>query len=570
MATNMETSEIYENMENPRKRVKGTVARFQDLFLKTYTNNYKLLKRFAIFVVLVFYLVYFGFAVHHSVEQAEGLIILTAIAAVLISYAIIRDQYGADIYKDLLRPVFRWMGIQWLWAKWIILPCLLLAVILYIVLDVIQEYNQLQSLSGLVFFIGFLYITSTHPAQIKWRPVLWSLVLQFVLASLVLRWTPGYKAVKWMSNSMVDFINYSMDGSGMVFGDPLQMFHSFTMVGLSSLIFVGAVAGMLYYLGVTQVIAGVLGYLSERTMGTTAIETSGAFSNMFFNYYDVMVVFREYLDKLTKSELHCFLVANHSTFAVYVLSMFVLLGGPHEHLLTATVISSLAAITVAKLNYPETEESKTKTQKQIHAQKSDDMSLITSTVSFAELAGYIAVMITVNNIVFISALEYIRTVITYLGSRVGHENLDYGEIGSYLFYPVAILLGVEADDCQEVGKLLGTKIFSSQLQAFQELGASRRAQRLSERSAAIATYAITGFSGIINMVVAVGVWVIACPRQIREVNRQMLRVLVNANIACFITACIAGILFTPDLPERDSGVSSFLASALGVYYGQSH
>ena len=41
------------------------------------------------------------------------------------------------------------------------------------------------------------------------------------------------------------------------------------------------------------------------------------------------------------------------------------------------------------------------------------------------------------------------------------------------------MIGVDWDDCREVGKLIGIKIFTSELLAFQELGESIQNERLS-------------------------------------------------------------------------------------------
>lgn len=49
------------------------------------------------------------------------------------------------------------------------------------------------------------------------------------------------------------------------------------------LIYIGAVMSILYYLGITQVVAGKLGWFVQLTMGTTAIESLGVGANIFLN-----------------------------------------------------------------------------------------------------------------------------------------------------------------------------------------------------------------------------------------------------------------------------------------------
>jgi len=47
------------------------------------------------------------------------------------------------------------------------------------------------------------------------------------------------------------------------------------------------------------------------------------------------------------------------------------------------------------------------------------------------------------------------------------------EICSYIFWPLAVVMGVEIEDAGEVAKLLGTKIFADEYISFKELGIIR-------------------------------------------------------------------------------------------------
>ena len=73
-----------------------------------------------------------------------------------------------------------------------------------------------------------------------------------------------------------------------------------------------------------------------------------------------MLMLRKFFPLLTDSEFHCFLVGAHSTIAGFAFGLFVLFGVKAQHLLTGAVMSAPAAVAIAKLNYPETQESKLK------------------------------------------------------------------------------------------------------------------------------------------------------------------------------------------------------------------
>ena len=55
--------------------------------------------------------------------------------------------------------------------------------------------------------------------QIKWRPVLWGMGLQFVFALIILRTSQGFTAFKFIGDSVTRFLEYTDVGSAFVFGD---------------------------------------------------------------------------------------------------------------------------------------------------------------------------------------------------------------------------------------------------------------------------------------------------------------------------------------------------------------
>ena len=52
-------------------------------------------------------------------------------------------------------------------------------------------------------------------------------------------------------------------------------------------------------------------------------------------------------------------------------------------------------------------------------------------------------------------------------------------ICSYLFLPLSVIMGVDWEDSREMAKLIGIKVFTSEIIAYQELGRSIDAGRLS-------------------------------------------------------------------------------------------
>ena len=63
---------------------------------------------------------------------------------------------------------------------------------------------------------------------------------------------------------------------------------------------------------------------------------------------------------------------------------------------------------------------------------------------------------------------------------------------------------------------------------------------LQERSRALGTYALCGFCSLSTIAIALGVWEAICPQRKKHFKKMMMQVLMQANISCFTTACVAG------------------------------
>lgn len=57
--------------------------------------------------------------------------------------------------------------------------------------------------------------------QIKLRPVLWGLYIQFVLGLITIRWSVGRSIFKCIGDKVATFLSYSNAGSSFVYGDML-------------------------------------------------------------------------------------------------------------------------------------------------------------------------------------------------------------------------------------------------------------------------------------------------------------------------------------------------------------
>ena len=145
-----------------------------------------------------------------------------------------------------------------------------------------------------------------------------------------------------------------------VFGDLFDRskMSVFIVQSLGNIIFVSALVGLLYYLGVIGFIVKWIGKGVGKIMGTTEVESFVAVANMFLGYTDSPILVSKYLKDLTESEIFVILVSGMGSMSASILGGYHALGIPMEYLLIASAMVPIGSIMVSKIIYPQTEQIK--------------------------------------------------------------------------------------------------------------------------------------------------------------------------------------------------------------------
>lgn len=81
-----------------------------------------------------------------------------------------------------------------------------------------QKSTNLVSGLGILAFLGFAWIFSSHRSHIQWGQVLWGLLLQFALANFVLKTQVGQSIFVCLGEKITIFLQSSRAGTEFVFG----------------------------------------------------------------------------------------------------------------------------------------------------------------------------------------------------------------------------------------------------------------------------------------------------------------------------------------------------------------
>ncbi len=421
--------------------------------------------------------------------------------------------------------------------------------------------SRLTGLLGLITMLGFAYVFSSNRRAIRVKTVVMGLVLQFVFAIFVLRFSFGRNLLAWAGRGVDKFLEYSFAGSQLVFGELGRKGGQFGMIFafqvLPTVIFISAFFAVLYHYGVMQFIIRQAAKVMIR-MGASGAESLDVAASIFMGQTEAPLTIRPYLPSLTRSELMTVMTAGMAHVSGGIMGAYILYGVKAEHLLSAVIMTAPGTVLMAKMFVPETEEpltsphrttdtktdatqtAKSTAEMDIEAMPKDEnvLGAITrGTIDGLHLALNIAAML-------ISFLALIALVNGIFGGIHNHvfsrfpSSLE--QVFGVIFAPIAWVIGIPWRDCGLVGNLLGTRMVINELVAYSMLGAQKAA--LDPRSFAIATFALCGFANFSSIGIQIGGISALAPNKRGELAKLGFRAMIAGTMANLMSASIVGIL----------------------------
>ncbi|HOZ46788.1 MAG TPA: nucleoside transporter C-terminal domain-containing protein [Candidatus Hydrogenedentes bacterium] len=410
---------------------------------------------------------------------------------------------------------------------------------------------RLVSLFGLLAMVALAWALSENRRKADWRLVIWGIGLQFALGLLVLRTVVGRRVFDLAKAGFDVVTAASAEGARFLFGNLTQFFILSKDAVLTSdqdfvisavvafqvlpvIIFVSSLAGILFHLGIIQRVVRFMAWGMRRTLKTSGAETFSAALLVFLGI-ESMTAVRAYLRTMTRSELCTVMTAFLATIAASVMVAYAGFGAEPGHLLSASLMSAPAAILIAKLLVPETEEPKTRGDVRIEV-PIECHNIVDAAARGASEGLMMALNVGAMLIAFIG-LVYLAD--QALGAVTG---LTFTQVMGWVFRPFAAIMGVPLHDVAAVSQLLATKTVLNEFLAYSDLKPLIDTGAISPRSITIATYALCGFANPGSVGIVIGGLSGLVPERRSEIAALGLRAFIGGTLACFMTACVAGML----------------------------
>src|SRR5450755_1168422 len=407
--------------------------------------------------------------------------------------------------------------------------------------------HRLVGILGMITMMGLAYAFSTDRRAIRYKTVAWGLGLQIVFAFLVMRWGYGQLLFQKAGAAVNWVLDFAFFGSQFVFGDlgkkgsPMGFFFAFQV--LPTIIFIAAVFALLYYYGVMQFIIKQAARVMSALMGASGAESLNVAASIFMGQTEAPLSIRPFLPDLTRSELMTVMTSGMAHVSGGMMAAYILYGIKAEHLLAAVIMTAPGTILIAKMLVPETEQPLTAGRVEMADMERDANALgaiSRGTIDGLHLALNVAAML-------ISFIALIYLVDGCFGAVSRHLALhgiwfpsSLEQIFGWLFSPVAWVIGIPWHDCHAIGNLLGLRMVTNELVAFQRLGPMQAT--LDPRSFTIATFALCGFANLSSIGIQIGGIGALAPNKKSELARLGIRAMLAGTMANLMSASLVGIM----------------------------
>lgn len=424
---------------------------------------------------------------------------------------------------------------------------LLLALLAYVLGSVVGSRGQAGA--GAIAFILLVAAFSANIRAVNWRTVGWGIAIQLFFAAFILKFEvggvrPGYVFFSKVAAVVRRFLEFTNAGSGFVFGglaDPTVMSKVFpgglvfAFAALPTIIFISSFFTVLYYFGILQFIVRLMAKAMMYLMRTSGAETLSAAANVFMGQTEAPIIVKPYVPDMTQSELLAMMVGGMATISGGVMAVYIGLGADPIAILTTSVMAAPCGLYLSKILYPELEEPVTRGTVRVEVEKKH-VNVIDAAAAGASDGTMLAINVAAMLIAFLAFIA----LIDYCLSLVS-PSLTLARLFSWVFAPVAVLMGTPRADVGMMADLLGTKLVANEFVAFVKLTSQYKGV-MSERAYVLATFALTGFANLGSIGIQLGGIGAMAPTRRGDLARLGSRALLAGFLATLINACVAAMM----------------------------
>jgi len=247
--------------------------------------------------------------------------------------------------------------------------------------------------------------------------------------------------------------------------------------------------------------------------------------------------------KMTRSELFALMCGGVASIAGSVLVGYASMGIEMRYLVAASFMSAPGGLLMAKILYPETEPDKVA---DIHIEDNENheerpINIVEAATNGAISGLKLAVNVGAMLLALIALIAMVNGLLGWAFNLFGVANITLQLIFSYLFAPIAWLLGVPGAEMLQVGSLLGQKLVLNEFVAYTSFISLK--SELSEYSQIIVIMALAGFANLSAPAALIGVLGGIVPAQKSFIAQMGAKVILAGTLSNLMSAALTGLFY---------------------------
>ena len=380
-------------------------------------------------------------------------------------------------------------------------------------------------------------LVSSNRKQIRIRYVIQLLVIEVLLAWFFLNSDVGLGFVRGFSEMFEKLLGFANEGTNFVFGSMNDKGLAFFFLKvLCPIVFISALIGILQHIRILPIIIRAIGTVLSKINGMGKLESFNAVSSLILGQSENFIAYKDILGKMSRNRMYTMAATAMSTVSMSIVGAYMTMLEP-KYVVAALVLNMFSTFIVLSLINPyRVDESEENIQ----------MSNLHEGQSFFEmlgeyiLAGFkVAIIVAAMLIGFIALIAALNALFATVTGWFGYSISFQGILG-YIFYPVAWIMGVPANEALQVGSIMATKLVSNEFVARMDL--QKVAAELSPRAVGIISVFLVSFANFSSIGIIAGAIKGLNEEQGNVVSRFGLKLVYGSTLVSVLSASIAALV----------------------------
>lgn len=389
----------------------------------------------------------------------------------------------------------------------------------------------LQFIMALVVIIALALLVSNNRKKIRLLYIIQLLVIEGALAYFFLHSASGLSVIKHVAGFFDTLLAYAAQGSEFVFGGMSKDGLAFIFLGvLCPIIFISALIGILQHFRILPLIIRLVGTLLSKVNGMGKLESFNAVSTLVLGQSENFIAYKGIIGDISPRRMYTMAATAMSTVSLSIVGAYMSMIDA-QYVVAALILNMFSTFIILSIINPyQVEDEPELKLNKLH----EDQSFFEMLGEYI-LAGFkIAMIIAAMLIGFIALISAVNALFSAV------LGISFQQILGYVFYPLAWLIGIPAEEALKAGSIMATKLVANEFVAMIEL--KKIAAELSPRGLGILSVFLVSFANFASIGIVAGAIKGLNEQQGNVVSRFGLKLVYGSTLVSLLSAAIAGLV----------------------------